>query len=102
MRRAEAKLGILREVIERVKAGEDVDVEKMLGTGVESEEMEWAEGEFDSNSINQRGDVLMNRSNEGDSQRGGVVPEPETEESGPGSCKGDGSQAGCERGGERG
>jgi hypothetical protein len=48
MRRAEAKLGILREVIERVKAGEDVDVEKMLGTGVESEEMEWAEGEFDS------------------------------------------------------
>jgi hypothetical protein len=68
MRRAEAKLGILREVIERIKAGEDVDVEKMLGTGVESEEMEWAEGEFDSNSINQRGDVLMKRSNERDSQ----------------------------------
>ena len=54
MRRAEAKLGILREVIERVKAGEDVDVEKMLGTGVESEEMEWAEGEFDSNPINRK------------------------------------------------
>jgi hypothetical protein len=68
MRRAEAKLGILREVIERVKAGEDVDVEKVLGTGVESEEMEWAEGEFDSNPIKQRGDLLMKRSNEGDSQ----------------------------------
>lgn len=51
MRRAEAKLGILREVIERVKAGEDVDVEKMLGTGVESEEKEWAEGVFDSNHM---------------------------------------------------
>jgi hypothetical protein len=51
MRRAEAKLGILREVIERVKAGEDVDVEKVLGTGVESEEKEWAEGAFDLRHI---------------------------------------------------
>lgn len=45
-RRAEAKLDLLREVINRVKAGEDVDVEKVLGTEVESEEKEWAEGEF--------------------------------------------------------
>jgi len=45
MRRAEAKMGILREVIERVQNGEDVDVEKVLGTGVEAEEKEWAGGE---------------------------------------------------------
>ena len=38
-------MGILREVIERVQNGEDVDVEKVLGTGVEAEEKEWAEGE---------------------------------------------------------
>ena len=54
MRRAEAKLGILREVIERVKAGEDVDVEKVLGTGVESEEKEWAEGEYHSKAYETR------------------------------------------------
>ncbi|ORY11549.1 hypothetical protein BCR34DRAFT_538241 [Clohesyomyces aquaticus] len=42
-RRAEARLGILREVVERVQKGEDVDVEKVLGTGVEGEEKEWKE-----------------------------------------------------------
>ncbi|KAF2704058.1 hypothetical protein K504DRAFT_463136 [Pleomassaria siparia CBS 279.74] len=46
MRRAEAKIGLLREVIGRVQNGEDVDVEKELGTGVESEEKEWEESEF--------------------------------------------------------
>ncbi|KAF2741231.1 hypothetical protein EJ04DRAFT_453510 [Polyplosphaeria fusca] len=43
MRRAEAKIGVLREVIERVQRGEDVDVEKLLGTGDEASEREWAE-----------------------------------------------------------
>ncbi|KAF2462595.1 uncharacterized protein BDR25DRAFT_308219 [Lindgomyces ingoldianus] len=42
-RRAEAKLGVLREVVERVQRGEDVDVEKVLGTGVEGEERAWQE-----------------------------------------------------------
>jgi hypothetical protein len=46
LRRAEAKIGILREVIERVQAGEVVDVEKVLGTGDEAEEAEWADGEY--------------------------------------------------------
>lgn len=46
LRRAEAKIGILREVIERVQAGEEVDVEKVLGTGDEAQEAEWAEGEL--------------------------------------------------------
>lgn len=42
-RKAEAKIGLLREVIERVQNGEDVDVEKVLGTGDETAEREWHE-----------------------------------------------------------
>lgn len=42
-RKAEAKIGLLKEVIERVQNGEDVDVEKVLGTGDEASEREWAE-----------------------------------------------------------
>lgn len=44
MRRAEAKIGLLKEVIEKVQNGEDVDVGKVLGAGVASEEGEWAQG----------------------------------------------------------
>lgn len=44
LRKAEAKIGILREVIERVQNGEEVDVERVLGTGNQENEREWAEG----------------------------------------------------------
>jgi len=40
-RQTEAKLALLREVIGRVQRGEDVDVERMLGTGQQKEEAEW-------------------------------------------------------------
>lgn len=43
-RKAEAKIGLLKEVIERVHKGEDVDVEGLLGTGNEEQEREWEEG----------------------------------------------------------
>lgn len=43
-RKAEAKIGLLREVIERVHRGEDIDVEGLLGTGDEEKEREWEEG----------------------------------------------------------
>ncbi|KAF2820022.1 hypothetical protein CC86DRAFT_398275 [Ophiobolus disseminans] len=43
LRRAEAKIGLLREVIERVQSGEDVPVESMLGTGDVDNEKAWAE-----------------------------------------------------------
>ena len=43
-RKAEAKIGLLKEVIERVQKGEDVDVEGLLGTGNEEKEREWEEG----------------------------------------------------------
>ena len=45
-RRATAKIGLLREVIERIQKGEDVDVEGLLGTGDEKREKEWEEGMF--------------------------------------------------------
>ena len=43
-RKAEAKIGLLKEVIERVQKGEDVDVEGLLGTGDKEQEREWEEG----------------------------------------------------------
>jgi hypothetical protein len=44
LRKAEAKIGLLKEVIERVQRGENVDVEGVLGTGDPESEKEWAEG----------------------------------------------------------
>ena len=44
MRQADSRIAVLREVIERLEKGEDVDVEKMLGTGDEKEEKGWEEG----------------------------------------------------------
>lgn len=35
------KIGLLREVIERVQRGEEVDVERVLGTGDKESEREW-------------------------------------------------------------
>ncbi|PTU17804.1 hypothetical protein P175DRAFT_0526334 [Aspergillus ochraceoroseus IBT 24754] len=42
-RSTDAKIRLLREVIEKVRAGEKVDVEKLLGTGEEAKEREWDE-----------------------------------------------------------
>lgn len=41
MRRAETKIGILREVVEKLQRGEAVDVEKALGVGDDQQEKEW-------------------------------------------------------------
>ena len=43
-RKADAKIGLLKEVIERLQRGEDVDVGGLLGTGNEAKEREWEEG----------------------------------------------------------
>ncbi|KAF4635996.1 hypothetical protein G7Y89_g2086 [Cudoniella acicularis] len=40
-RRADAKIGLLKEIIERIKNGEEVDVEGLLGTGDPQREKEW-------------------------------------------------------------
>ncbi|PYI06087.1 hypothetical protein BO78DRAFT_397501 [Aspergillus sclerotiicarbonarius CBS 121057] len=42
-RSTDAKIRLLREVIERVNNGEKVDVEKLLGTGDDAKEREWEE-----------------------------------------------------------
>ncbi|KAH0612906.1 uncharacterized protein H6S33_009286 [Morchella sextelata] len=41
MRRANVKIAVLKEVIERLQRGEDVDVEGMLGVGNEKDEKSW-------------------------------------------------------------
>ncbi|KAI1777822.1 hypothetical protein F4818DRAFT_326577 [Hypoxylon cercidicola] len=43
MRRAEVHIGLLREVVEKLQKGEEVDVEKTLGTGDAEKEKEWEE-----------------------------------------------------------
>jgi len=42
-RRADAKISLLKEIIERIKNGEDVNVEGLLGTGDAQREKEWEE-----------------------------------------------------------
>ena len=46
-RRAAAKIGLLKEIIERIQKGENVDVEGLLGTGDPKREKEWEEGMLD-------------------------------------------------------
>ncbi|KAI2466596.1 hypothetical protein F4781DRAFT_434273 [Annulohypoxylon bovei var. microspora] len=43
MRRAEVRIGLLREVVEKLQKGEEVDVEKALGTSDAEKEKEWEE-----------------------------------------------------------
>lgn len=43
-RKADAKIALLKDVLDRIQRGEQVDVEKVLGTGDEEQEQEWADG----------------------------------------------------------
>ena len=45
-RKADQKIALLKEVLERVQKGENVDVEKVLGTGDEVKEQEWHDSGF--------------------------------------------------------
>jgi hypothetical protein len=42
-RKADLKIQQLREVVQKLQHGEEVDVEKVLGTGDEAQEREWEE-----------------------------------------------------------
>ncbi|KAI9763189.1 MAG: hypothetical protein M1840_000855 [Geoglossum simile] len=42
-RRADARIALLKEAVERVQRGEDVDVKALLGTGDQAAEKEWEE-----------------------------------------------------------
>lgn len=43
IRKADTRIGLLKEAIQRVKNGENVDVERLLGTGDAAREKEWEE-----------------------------------------------------------
>ncbi|KAH8910018.1 hypothetical protein BR93DRAFT_966073 [Coniochaeta sp. PMI_546] len=43
MRQSEVRIGLLREVVEKLHRGEKVDVERVLGSGVPEKESEWEE-----------------------------------------------------------
>lgn len=45
-RKAEVKIGILQDAIDRLHRGEVVDVERLLGSGDEQQEREWDDGEM--------------------------------------------------------
>ena len=45
-RKADAKIRLLKDVLDRVQRGENVDVEKALGTGDEEQEQEWRDGKW--------------------------------------------------------
>lgn len=44
MRQSEVKIGLLREVVDKIQKGEPVDVEQALGTGNPQKEADWEEG----------------------------------------------------------
>lgn len=46
-RKAEVKIGLLQDAIERLHRGEVVDVERLLGSGDEQQEREWEDGKMD-------------------------------------------------------
>lgn len=45
-RKANAQIGLLKDVLGRLQRGEDVDVEGLLGTGDKEKEREWEDGRF--------------------------------------------------------
>ena len=44
MRSSSIRIGLLREVVEKIQNGEQVDVEKVLGTGDAQKEADWEDG----------------------------------------------------------
>lgn len=44
MRQATVRIAQLKEIVERIQNGEDVDVENLLGTGEPQRETDWEEG----------------------------------------------------------
>lgn len=44
MRQSDVRIGLLKEVVEKLQRGEEVDVEKALGTGDPEKELAWEDG----------------------------------------------------------
>jgi hypothetical protein len=47
-RQSDVRIGLLRGVVEKLQKGEEVDVEKVLGTGDAQKEVEWQQGRSSS------------------------------------------------------
>ena len=58
-RRADAKIGLLKDVIERVQRGEEVDVKGLLGTGDPEKEKEWEQGMFPGITVFSSGKSIL-------------------------------------------
>ncbi|KAI1433108.1 hypothetical protein GGR50DRAFT_696405 [Xylaria sp. CBS 124048] len=71
MRRAEVRIELLREVVEKIQRGEDVDVEKTLGTGDQEKELQWEEVLRDI----ERDDVFKNTKKAGKGKTPSPTPE---------------------------
>ena len=56
MRQTDVRVGLLKEVVERLQRGEKVDVEQALGTGNPEKEAEWADGKWSPESLGWLGD----------------------------------------------
>lgn len=56
-RRADAKIGLLKDVIERVQRGENVDVKGLLGTGNPEKERAWEEGKWRTRDLSATYDI---------------------------------------------
>ncbi|GES64121.1 hypothetical protein ATEIFO6365_0008019100 [Aspergillus terreus] len=75
-RTTDAKILLLREIIEKVKAGEKVDVERLLGTGDEAKEREWEEV---LREIEEEDSLWHKKSKESETKED-PAPQPEPEE----------------------
>ncbi|KAK4138260.1 hypothetical protein BT67DRAFT_430917 [Trichocladium antarcticum] len=51
MRQADVRVGLLREVVEKLQRGEEVDVEQVLGTGDPEKELEWEKGRLNVKTL---------------------------------------------------
>lgn len=54
-RRSEVRIDLLREVVERIQNGEEVDVETVLGSGDPEKEAVWEEGEWSGVQVGMEG-----------------------------------------------
>lgn len=59
VRQSDVRIGLLREVVEKLQKGEKVDVERVLGTGIPEKEAEWEDGTF----LNQHNQLLVSQRN---------------------------------------
>lgn len=48
MRRSDVRISMLREVVDKIQNGEEVDVERALGTGDPEREAEWEQGKSET------------------------------------------------------